>query len=468
MAAPSMRWRIEASMGFEPFEEKMRAAGLGVACIAAFRRSHGLLLAGGAEHIGEDAIEPVVGLEEAPRGAGGEDSLLGQTAVIKLNGGLGTGMGLDRAKSLIEVKPGVTFLDLIARQAAAQRGRGHAHFLLMDSFATSADCRAYLGDGGPLGPPSAWEFMQNQVPKVDAATLGPVAWPRDPKLEWCPPGHGDIYPALAGSGWMERLWSEGIRYLFVSNADNLGATVDLGILGLFAGSGAPFLMEVARRTESDRKGGHLCRRRSDGRLCLREVAQCHEEDIGAFQDIGRHAYFNTNNLWLRLDAVRDLLAADGVVPLPVIVNRKTVDPRDPASPPVIQLETAMGAAIECFGESSAVVVRRDRFAPVKATGDLLVLRSDAYRVTGDGRVEPAFEGEPPHVYLDGKGYKTLADFERLFPSGPPSLRGCRTLRVEGAVRFAAGVVIEGDVVVRARGPGAELRAGTYRDAELVV
>lgn len=454
-------------MGFELFDEKMRAAGVSDACVAAFRRSYDLLLAGGAEHVGEDLIEPVAGLAEAPAGGGGDDSLLGRAAVVKLNGGLGTGMGLDRAKSLIEVKPGVAFLDLIARQAASQRGRGHAHFLLMDSFNTSADCRAHLGEGGPLGVPEAWELMQNQVPKVDAATMGPVSWPKDPRLEWCPPGHGDIYPALAGSGWLDRLWSEGIRYLFVSNADNLGATPDLGLLGLFSDSGAPFMMEVARRTESDRKGGHLCRRRADGRLCLREVAQCHAEDMEAFQDIGRHSFFNTNNLWLRLDAVRGLLAGGGAVPLPVIINRKTVDPRDAGSTPVIQLETAMGAAIECFPDSLAVVVPRTRFAPVKTTADLLVLRSDAFRVTDDGRVEAAFCGEPPHVSLDPAHYKALADFERMFPAGAPSLRRCRSLRVEGPVRFAAGVVIEGDVTVRAGGP-AELRGGTYRDAEVVV
>lgn len=455
-------------MGFELFDRKMRLAGLGDACVAAFRRSYGLLLAGGGAHIREGEIEPVTGLEEAPAGTGPDDAPYGRSAVIKLNGGLGTSMGLERAKSLIEVKPGVTFLDLIARQAAAQRVRGNAHFLLMDSFNTSADCRAHLGENGPLGPPGEWELMQNQVPKVDAATLGPVSWPKDPRLEWCPLGHGDIYPALGGSGWLDRLWSGGTRFLFVSNADNLGATLDPGLLEMFADSGAPFMMEVARRTESDRKGGHLCRRRADGRLCLREVAQCHAEDLAAFQDIGTHAFFNTNNLWLRLDAVRDLLADGGVVPLPAIINRKTVDPRDPESTPVIQLETAMGAAIECFSDSLAVVVPRARFAPVKTTADLLVLRSDAYRATADGTVEPMFEGEPPHVALDPAHYRTIADFERLFPAGAPSLRQCRTLRVEGPVRFAAGVVIGGDVTVRARRGGAELRAGTYRDGEVVV
>jgi len=463
-----MRGRTDGHMAFRLFDQKMRAAGLSGACIAAFRRSYELLLAGGGGFIGEDAIEPIAGLEEAPAMVEPDDALFRHTAVIKLNGGLGTGMGLHRAKSLIEVKPGVTFLDLIGWQAAAQREQGHAHYLLMDSFSTSADCRAHLGQKGPLGPPDAWELMQNQVPKVDAATLGPVEWTKDPRLEWCPPGHGDIYPALADSGWLDRLWKEGARFLFVSNADNLGATLDPGLLRMFVDSGAPFMMEVARRTESDKKGGHLCRRKTDGRLCLREVAQCRAEDSAMFREIGRHAFFNTNNLWLRLDGVRDLLVDGGVVPLPAIINRKTVDPRDPGSTPVIQLETAMGAAIECFEDSSAVAVPRARFAPVKTTADLLVLRSDAYEVTSDGRVEPAFDGEPPHVALDPRFFRNIADFEERFPCGAPSLRRCRSLRVEGPVSFLAGVVIEGDVVVRAKGATAELRAGVYRDTEVVL
>lgn len=80
----------------------------------------------------------------------------------------------------------------------------------------------------------------------------------------CPPGHGDIYPSLLGSGMLERLLSEGIQYLFVSNSDNLGATLDLQLLQHFASSGAPFMMEVCERTAADKKGGHLARRKADG------------------------------------------------------------------------------------------------------------------------------------------------------------------------------------------------------------
>lgn len=121
-------------------------------------------------------------------------------------------------------------------------------------------------------------------------------------------------------------------------------------------------MECCRRTEADKKGGHLALRKGDSQLILRESAQCAKEDEPAFQDISRHQFFNTNNLWVRLDLLFDLMKkSGGFVPLPTILNGKTVDPQQDTSTPVWQLETAMGAAIECFPGAGAVVVPRSRF-----------------------------------------------------------------------------------------------------------
>jgi UTP--glucose-1-phosphate uridylyltransferase len=288
-----------------------------------------------------------------------------------------------------------------------------------------------------------------------------VEWPADQELEWCPPGHGDLFPALVGSGWLDRLLAEGVKYAFVSNSDNLGAILDPALLEYFAASGAPFMMEVTRRTAADRKGGHLAVRKSDGRLLLREVAQCPDGDIDAFQNIDEHRFFNTNSLWLRLDLLKEQLAADaGVLPLPMIKNRKTVDPRDKNSPPVIQLEVAMGAAIECFEGSLAVEVPRSRFAPVKTTSDLLALRSDAYEILPNGQVRlaPDRNGIPPVITLSDD-YKLV---DQLEPLGVPGLLGCRSLGVQGPVHFEPGVIIEGDVTFTHGGPERlEVAAGTY-------
>jgi UDP-N-acetylglucosamine pyrophosphorylase len=282
-------------------------------------------------------------------------------------------------------------------------------------------------------------------------------------MEWCPPGHGDLYPALVGSGWLDRLLAEGVKYAFVSNSDNLGAILDPAILRHFADSGAPFLMEVTRRTAADRKGGHLAVRKSDGRLLLREVAQCPDADGDAFQDIDRHRYFNTNSLWLRLDLLKEQLAADsGVLPLPMNRNNKTVDPRDKKSTAVIQLEIAMGAAIECFAGSTAIEVPRSRFAPVKTTADLLALRSDAYEVLADGqvRLHASREGVPPVIFLSDE-HKLVDQLEAL---GVPSLIHCNSLKINGLIGISAGVVIEGDVDIKNASPDRKiLKAGIYKD-----
>lgn len=441
---------------FSPIAEKMRAAGLSEAAVAAFGRSYALLSANESGLIDESAIKPAtdVPLSTEVATGGADNTLLEQTVLLKLNGGLGTGMGLEKAKSLLPVRKGETFLDLIVRQVLAARKRTGAplRFLLMNSFSTSADTLAHLARYPELGDPRALELMQNKVPKIDAATLAPVVWPSDPDLEWCPPGHGDIYPAILGSGLLRRLLDEGVRYLFVSNSDNLGATLDPALLGWFAASGKPFVMEVTARTAADRKGGHLAVRAADGRLLLRESAQCPDADLDAFQDIERHRFFNTNNLWLRLDALEaELEKNGGLLPLPVIRNTKTVDPRDKKSPAVFQLETAMGAAIECFEGAGAVVVPRTRFAPVKTTADLLALRSDAYEITDDGRAElaPARQGIPPAITLDGDHFKLVDQLDAALADGVPSLLNCRSLTVHGPVKFSSADRFEGDVVLRA-------------------
>lgn len=454
---------------FSLFQNKMSAAGMGDAVIQAFRRNYEALLRNETGMIPESAITPaedIPSLESLPK-HGASDQSLSQTVVIKLNGGLGTGMGLQGPKSLLTVAGGLNFLDLIVRQTLELRRRsGHpVRLLLMNSFSTSADTLAYLAkyraDG--LADASGIELMQNRVPKIDARTLAPVHWPADPELEWCPPGHGDLYPAMAGSGWLDRLLAEGIRYAFVSNSDNLGAILDPVILAHFAESGSPFLMEVTRRTSSDSKGGHLAVRKSDGRLLLREVAQCPEEDLASFQDIALHRYFNTNNLWIRLDLLKSELERNGgVLPLPMIRNTKTVDPRDKNSPPVVQLETAMGAAIGCFDGAAALEVPRSRFAPVKTTADLLALRSDAYQVHEDGQVNLATSrgGIPPAITLS-EDYKMVDQIDQL---GQPSLIGCRSLRIKGAFLFEPGVILQGDVAFENSGNVPHhIKAGIFKD-----
>lgn len=306
---------------------------------------------------------------------------------------------------------------------------------------------AHLAQYADFADAGKVEMLQNRVPKLVTDTLEPVEYPANPELEWCPPGHGDIYPALVGSGWLDKLLAAGVKYAFVSNSDNLGAQLDTRFLRWFAESGAPFVMEVTRRTEADKKGGHLATRKADGQPILREVAQCPDEDVDAFQNIERHRYFNTNNLWIRLDALKEVLDANGgVLPLPVICNSKTVDPRDAASQKVYQLETAMGAALQCFPGARAVCVPRSRFFPVKTCSDLLLLRSDAVVIDEAGamKLAPECNGVAPVVLLDGKLYKLVDSLDAL---GVPSLKNVSKLVVTKAHTFAPGEALSGEVQI---------------------
>jgi UTP--glucose-1-phosphate uridylyltransferase len=433
---------------------KMTAAGICPAAIACFQQYYRQYRSGQVRtELREDDIRPppderLVRLEALPPAAA---EGLAATVVIKLNGGLGTSMGLTRAKSLLEVRPGIAFLDVIARQALATGMR----LLFMDSYNTRSDTLAHLApyaglarEGLPL------DFLQNQFPRLRADLGGPLNF--GDERDWNPPGHGDLYLAIQAHGLLDQLLALGCRYAFVSNCDNLGASADGRIPAFMAAQGVPFLMEVCRRSPMDRKGGHLAVRRQTGALCLREAAQ-RPQGGDRFEDIELYGWFNTNNLWVDLQALREVLRLHaGMMPLPLMLNPKKVD-----GVPVMQFETAMGAAIELFQGARALAVPRARFAPVKKTCDLLVLRSDVYDLDlTTGRLGQAPGACLPTVDLDEVHYGKVAQLDQRFPEGAPSLRGCTSLVVRGEITFAARTTFRGAVTLSAEGPK-RLPPGTY-------
>ncbi len=455
-----------SDQGQQQAREKMADAGVDPAAIEVFAYYYRLVESGETGMVPESTLDPleIPSIADVDVATPAPTDGLGRTAVIKLNGGLGTSMGLDRAKSLLEVREGLSFLDVIVRQVLSAREKHGVRLPLvfMNSFRTSAETLRVL-DRYPDLPVGdlPLEFLQNKEPKLRADDLTPVEWAADPDLEWCPPGHGDIYTALRGTGLLDRLLDAGYTQAFVSNSDNLGAVPDPRVAAWFAGSGAPFAVEAVRRTPSDRKGGHFAIRRDDGRIVLRETAQTLDEDKGALADLDRHKYASTNNLWLDLAAVRrELEARDGILGLPLIKNTKTVDPADPASPAVIQIETAMGAAIEVFEGAQVIEVFRDRFIPVKTTNDLLVLRSDCYALGDDAELR-LVEGvqKVPFVDLDPAHYKLVADFDARFADGVPSLRRAHQLVVNGDWYFGPDVSVVGDGVLDDPGPPSRVEAG---------
>ena len=429
--------------------DKMREADIPQSAIDVFARFHRMCEQGETGIISETSIRPLLDpprLEDVHIPDADASAALAQTVMIKLNGGLGTSMGLDAAKTLLPVREGKNFLDIIVDQVRhARRTHGvRLPLLFMNSFRTQADTLAHLArypdlavDDLPL------DFLQNREPKLRASDLTPVQWPDDPTLEWCPPGHGDIYTVLWGSGLIDRLIEHGYRYANLANGDNLGAGPDAQLAGWFAQSGAPYAAEVCSRTANDRKGGHLAVRISDGQLILRDSAQTAPEDQRFFQDEHAHPFFHANNLWLDLPRLRDAMSArNGVLELPLIRNEKTVDPSDSRSTAVIQLESAMGAAIEVFDGAQAIAVPRHRFLPVKTTNELLLLRSDVFDLGEDGGIRPL--SAIPAVDLDPRYYKLVDEFDDRVRV-VPSLRRASSLTVRGDWVFDAPVALEGDV-----------------------
>ncbi len=453
--------------GLQQARDKMTAAGVDPVAVEVFSHYYRLVESGETGMIPEDTIDPldIPSIEDVDVPAPAPTEGLAGTAVIKLNGGLGTSMGLDRAKSLLEVRDGLSFLDIICRQVLHAREEYGVRLPLvfMNSFRTSAETAKVLErypdlavDDLPL------ELLQNKEPKLRSDDLTPVEWPDDPDLEWCPPGHGDLYTALRGTGMLDLLLEAGYTQVFVSNSDNLGAVPSPRVAEWFARSGAPFAVEAVRRTPSDRKGGHFAVRRDDGRIVLRETAQTLEEDKAALADLDRHRFTSTNNLWFDLAAMKaELDARDGILGLPLIKNTKTVDPADPATPEVIQVETAMGAAIEVFEGAQVIEVFRDRFIPVKTTNDLLVLRSDCYDFADDAQLRLA-EGlqQVPFIDLDPRYYKLVREFDARFAEGVPSLRQAAQLVVNGDWYFGSDVTVVGEAVLEDQGNPSHVASGS--------
>ena len=432
------------------FVEKMEREGLAPSIIDTFSYYYQQVVRGETGFLSDNDIEPVMPgeVEDAEnldpyRDAGTE--ALKNAVIIMLNGGLGTSMGLTRAKSLITIKDDMSFLEIKLRQAQ----KSGASLALMNSFNTHADTIEAVSNIAVSYNP--YYFIQNKFPKILQADFSPATWPQNHTLEWNPPGHGDIYSALHASGLLEQLLKRGKKYAFISNSDNLGATLDECLLGYFSTNAFPFMMEVAQRTPDDLKGGHIARHKK-GNLVLREIAQCPECEIDIFQDIQHYRYFNTNNIWINLNQLNAVVQKQGAVFLPIILNPKTLDPRINSSPRVYQIETAMGSAISLFKNAVAVKIPDERFHPVKQNNDLLAIQSDNYLLTEDFRIlkNPARTLDRIRINLDPAYFGSIDRYNARFKHGIPSLLACESLEVHGDVFFEDHVQIQGRVVIHNR------------------
>lgn len=397
----------------------------------------------------EEVVVPYETLSPPPEELQSTKKLLDKLAVLKLNGGLGTTMGCTGPKSVIEVRNGLTFLDLIVIQIEALNNRYGCNvpLLLMNSFNTHDDTQKIVGKYSDANI-EIHTFNQSQYPRLVVEDFSPLPSKGIPgKDGWYPPGHGDVFPSLLNSGKLDALLSKGKEYIFVANSDNLGAIVDLKILNHLVNHQNEYCMEVTPKTLADVKGGTLIS--YEGRVQLLEIAQVPNEHVEEFKSIEKFKIFNTNNLWVNIKAVKRLVEADALK-MEIIPNPKEVD-----GVKVLQLETAAGAAIRFFDNAIGINVPRSRFLPVKATSDLLLVQSDLYTLVDGFVVRNKARTSPENPSVDlGPEFKKVGDFLGRFKS-IPSIIELDSLKVFGDVWFGANVILKGKVIIRAN-PGVKL------------
>nr|XP_023408455.1 UTP--glucose-1-phosphate uridylyltransferase isoform X2 [Loxodonta africana]XP_023408456.1 UTP--glucose-1-phosphate uridylyltransferase isoform X2 [Loxodonta africana]XP_023408457.1 UTP--glucose-1-phosphate uridylyltransferase isoform X2 [Loxodonta africana] len=376
-------------------------------------------------------------------------SVLNKLVVVKLNGGLGTSMGCKGPKSLIGVRNENTFLDLTVQQIEHLNKTYNTDvpLVLMNSFNTDEDTKKILQKYSHCRV-KIYTFNQSRYPRINKESLLPVAkdvsYSGENTEAWYPPGHGDIYASFYNSGLLDTLIGEGKEYIFVSNIDNLGATVDLYILNHLMnppnGKRCEFVMEVTNKTRADVKGGTLTQ--YEGKLRLVEIAQVPKAHVDEFKSVSKFKIFNTNNLWISLAAVRRL-QEQNAIDMEIIVNPKTLD----GGLNVIQLETAVGAAIKSFENSLGINVPRSRFLPVKTTSDLLLVMSNLYSLNA-GSLTMSEKREFPTVPLVklGSSFTKVQDYLRRFESIPDMLE-LDHLTVSGDVTFGKNVSLKGTVII---------------------
>ncbi|XP_057433258.1 UTP--glucose-1-phosphate uridylyltransferase-like [Lotus japonicus] len=414
-------------------------------------------LSGEAQHVewskiqtpNDEVVVPYDSLVPTPEDSSQVKNLLDKLVVLKLNGGLGTTMGCTGPKSVIEVRDGLTFLDLIVIQIENLNSKygSSVPLLLMNSFNTHDDTQTIV-EKYKNSNIEIHTFNQSQYPRLVVDDFLPFpSEGQTGKDGWYPPGHGDVFSSLMNSGKLDALLSQGKEYVFVANSDNLGAVVDLKILNHLIENKNEYCMEVTPKTLADVKGGTLIS--YEGRVQLLEIAQVPDEHVNEFKSIEKFKIFNTNNLWVNLKAIKRLVEADALK-MEIIPNPKEVE-----GVKVLQLETAAGAAIKFFDKTIGINVPRSRFLPVKATSDLLLVQSDLYTLQ-DGfvlRNQARANPQNPSIEL-GPEYKKVSNFLSRFKS-IPSIVELDSIKVAGDVWFGAGVILKGKVSIVAK-PGAKL------------
>ncbi|XP_065168208.1 UTP--glucose-1-phosphate uridylyltransferase-like isoform X2 [Atheta coriaria] len=399
--------------------------------------------------------------------------MLQKLVVVKLNGGLGTSMGCHGPKSVITVRNNLTFLDLTVQQIEHlnKTYKVNVPLVLMNSFNTDEDTEKIIRKYKNLQV-EIHTFSQSCYPRINRETLLPITNGYDIEKDveaWYPPGHGDFYKSFQNSGLLRKFIENNREYCFISNIDNLGATVDMQILNKLLNpaqeSKHEFVMEVTDKTRADVKGGTLIQ--YENKLRLLEIAQVPKEHIDDFKSVKTFKFFNTNNIWAKLSAIERVLN-EKTLNMEIITNDKTIKHKG-NNLNVIQLETAVGAAMKVFENAIGINVPRSRFLPVKKTSDLLLVMSNLYSMRNGSLVMSPQRMFPttPLVKLGDNNFSKVNDFLNRF-ANIPDLIELDHLTVSGDVTFGRSVSLKGTVIIIANhGDRIDIPSGALLENKIV-
>ncbi|EGZ16270.1 hypothetical protein PHYSODRAFT_510163 [Phytophthora sojae] len=404
-------------------------------------------------------------VESCPNDMNLRHELLDKLVILKLNGGLGTTLGCEGPKSAIEVRQDLSFLDLTVRQVEYLNSvyGVDVPLVLMNSFNTHEETvriiRKYR-----MHNLSIHTFNQSCYPFIVKETMLPLPntkYDRSTREKWFPPGHGDVYNALFESGLLENLINQGKEYIFISNVDNLGATVNLDMLYHMINEDSEFVMEVTEKTRADVQGGTLVSYKDKPHLL--EASQVPPEHMDDFRAINKFETFNTNNLWVNLRAIQRLVAQD-LIDIEPLVTFRTVKNHK-----VVQLETAAGEAIHLFKNFIGLKVPRSRFLPVKSSSDLFLVQSNLYQIKhGSLIMNPARTTPTIPIVKLGLEFQSAKEYLARFEHGIPNITELDHLTVAGDVKFGSNIILKGTVILVANeGAHIDLPDGTVLENKVV-
>jgi len=395
-------------------------------------------------------------------------TFLSQLIVIKLNGGRGLSLGLEHSKSRLVVSNDMTFMDIVVRQIEYLNDlyKVSIPLLLMNSFVTHEDSvkltKKYENRNIKI-----YHFKQSRFPRMRKDTLNPCC--SDGKAihpqEWNPPGSGDVFRSLKRSGYLDKFMKEGKKFAFISNVENIGGIpgrVDFKLLNLMKHSENDFLLEVCERISTDHQGGILCHesvlpsnenenpnsakerdpKESRERLGLLELSQVPVDKQSLFS-AKKYKYWNTNSIWIRLDALDEKLKTHS---LNLGIILKAVQT---GSHGIVQFESPAATSIQSFSKAKLIVVPRYRYWDIKSTAALFLLQSNLYNVdphTCRVALNETRQFDTIPLVRFGDTFRKFKDYIRRFKQ-IPDITELDHLTVSGDVFFGSGVVLKGTVII---------------------